>query len=87
LAFSRQSVWGTSAQNAEKLNAAFNQCQRVILIFSVNGSGHMQGFAEMKSEVGSVDFDGWANASSKSLGGNFTVDWIKMCEPLHVVCV
>ena len=37
--------------NEEKLNAAFRAGSTVLLVFSVNGSGHFQGFAKMVTLV------------------------------------
>ena len=37
--------------NEEKLNAAFRAGSTVLLVFSVNMSGHFQGYAKMQSMV------------------------------------
>ena len=40
-------VWATQAHNELKLNAAYISRDEVRLIFSVNNSGHFQGYAKM----------------------------------------
>ncbi|RUS29726.1 hypothetical protein BC938DRAFT_480315 [Jimgerdemannia flammicorona] len=52
----------------------------VILIFSVNGSQHFQGYATMTSGVGAVKYDKWTNISESSLGGTFRVRWLKIAN-------
>ena len=40
-------VWATQPHNEPVLGDAFAAADRVLLIFSVNGSGHFQGYARM----------------------------------------
>ncbi|XP_048584251.1 3'-5' RNA helicase YTHDC2 [Nematostella vectensis] len=66
-------IWATTIANEKKLNRAFKESKKVVLIFSVQGSGHFQGVAHMTSPIGrekSPEF------GSSSLGGVFTVEWI-----------
>ncbi|CAH1795870.1 unnamed protein product [Owenia fusiformis] len=67
-------IWATTASNERKLNKAFKDGKTVYLIFSVQGSGHFQGFAKMTSLIGkekSPDF------GAPGLGGCFGIDWVK----------
>lgn len=52
-------VWASQPHNDEKLNAAFSEAESVILFFSVNMSGHYQGYARMASM-----------ANRRQVGGN-----------------
>ncbi|CAH1253699.1 YTHDC2 [Branchiostoma lanceolatum] len=69
-----QSIWATTPSNEKKLNKAFKDCQNVYLVFSVQGSGHFQGYARM---VSSISKDKVPEFSSASLGGAFRIEWIK----------
>ncbi|KAL4228088.1 3'-5' RNA helicase ythdc2 [Mactra antiquata] len=65
-------AWATSKTNEQKLNKAFLSGDTVYLIYSIQGSGHFQGYATMSSCIGtdkSTDYNGQ--------GGVFSVDWIK----------
>ncbi|XP_045156414.2 3'-5' RNA helicase YTHDC2-like [Mercenaria mercenaria] len=65
-------AWATSKANEQRLNKAFQEGSTVYLIYSIQGSGHFQGYAIMSSCVGaerSSDYNGQ--------GGVFSVDWIK----------
>ncbi|XP_015747308.1 PREDICTED: YTH domain-containing protein 1-like [Acropora digitifera] len=67
-------IWATTLANEKKLNRAFKETKLVVLIFSVQGSGHFQGYAHMTSVIGkekSPEF------GSTSLSGVFSVEWIK----------
>ena len=46
----------------------------VFLIFSVQGSGHFQGYAKMKNKVGN---DRCKDFTGTGLGCTFPVEWIK----------
>ncbi|KAI8480782.1 3'-5' RNA helicase ythdc2 [Branchiostoma belcheri] len=69
-----QGIWATTPSNEKKLNKAFKDCQNVYLVFSVQGSGHFQGYARMAS---SISKDKVPEFSSASLGGAFQIEWIK----------
>merc|ERR1711907_919781 len=47
-----QNVWATQRRNEARLNHAFHNKERVLLIFSVNESKAFQGFARMLSPTG-----------------------------------
>ncbi|CAL5221193.1 g3341 [Coccomyxa viridis] len=67
-------IWATQKHNEEKLNEAFAQKCGVYLIFSVNMSGHFQGYARMMSYVSRQQTSGvWEGGAS--VGGTFKVDW------------
>ncbi|XP_021236431.1 probable ATP-dependent RNA helicase YTHDC2 isoform X1 [Numida meleagris] len=67
-------IWSTTPSNEQKLNRAFWESSLVYLIFSVQGSGHFQGFARMSSEIGCEQSQCWGSAG---LGGVFKVEWIR----------
>uniref|UniRef100_W5KNU3 RNA helicase n=1 Tax=Astyanax mexicanus TaxID=7994 RepID=W5KNU3_ASTMX len=69
----QRSIWSTTPNNEHKLNRAFQESSMVFLIFSVQGSGHFQGYARMSSEIGLERCQDWG---SSGLGGVFRVEWI-----------
>ncbi|KAG8456301.1 hypothetical protein GDO86_002185 [Hymenochirus boettgeri] len=70
----QKGIWSTTPSNERKLNRAFWESHVVYLVFSVQGSGHFQGFARMTSEIGQEKCQDWG---STSLGGVFKVEWIR----------
>ncbi|XP_072272182.1 3'-5' RNA helicase YTHDC2 isoform X2 [Pyxicephalus adspersus] len=70
----QKGIWSTTPSNERKLNRAFWESSKVYLVFSVQGSGHFQGFAKMLSEIGREKSQDWG---STSLGGVFKVEWIR----------
>ncbi|XP_061875352.1 3'-5' RNA helicase YTHDC2 isoform X2 [Colius striatus] len=70
----QKGIWSTTPSNERKLNRAFWESRMVYLIFSVQGSGHFQGFARMASEIGCEKSQDWGSAG---LGGVFKVEWIR----------
>ncbi|KFP71342.1 putative ATP-dependent RNA helicase YTHDC2, partial [Acanthisitta chloris] len=70
----QKGMWSTTPSNERKLNSAFWESSRVYLIFSVQGSGHFQGFARMCSDIGCEKSQDWGSAS---FGGVFQVEWIR----------
>ncbi|XP_025915664.1 3'-5' RNA helicase YTHDC2 isoform X4 [Apteryx rowi] len=77
----QKGIWSTTPSNERKLNRAFWESSMVYLIFSVQGSGHFQGFARMSSEIGREKSQDWG---STGLGGVFKVEWIrKESLPFH----
>ncbi|OCU02238.1 3'-5' RNA helicase YTHDC2 [Xenopus laevis] len=70
----QKGIWSTTPSNERKLNRAFWESSTVYLVFSVQGSGHFQGFARMTSEIGREKSQDWG---STSLGGVFKVEWIR----------
>nr|XP_014346728.1 PREDICTED: probable ATP-dependent RNA helicase YTHDC2 isoform X2 [Latimeria chalumnae] len=70
----QKGIWSTTPSNERKLNRAFWESSVVYLVFSVQGSGHFQGFARMASEIGRERSQEWG---STGLGGVFRVEWIR----------
>ncbi|XP_057259847.1 3'-5' RNA helicase YTHDC2 isoform X1 [Pezoporus wallicus] len=70
----QKGIWSTTPSNERKLNRAFWESSMVYLIFSVQGSGHFQGFARMASEIGCEKSQDWGSAG---FGGVFKVEWIR----------
>uniref|UniRef100_A0A7N0RE21 Uncharacterized protein n=1 Tax=Kalanchoe fedtschenkoi TaxID=63787 RepID=A0A7N0RE21_KALFE len=77
-----QGVWATHKSNEPKLNEAFDSVENVILIFSVNRTGHFQGCAMMTSKIGGfVGGGNWKFAHGTApYGRNFSIKWLKLCE-------
>ncbi|KAL2620215.1 hypothetical protein R1flu_000420 [Riccia fluitans] len=75
-------LWATHRNNESKLNEAFDTCDHVILIFSVNETRHFQGCARMMSKIGVVaGGGGWKYAHGTAhYGRNFRLKWFKLCE-------
>ncbi|XP_062334436.1 3'-5' RNA helicase YTHDC2 isoform X1 [Osmerus eperlanus] len=69
----QRGIWSTTPSNELKLNKAFMDSSQVFLIFSVQGSGHFQGYARMTSVIGQECCQDWG---STGLGGVFCVEWI-----------
>jgi len=84
-------VWATPRQNEEKFNKALYHAPYVVLIFSVQNSGHFQGYAKMLTPVGSSRnnriFTGYESR-------HFEIRWLrledvpfsevsKICNPLN----
>eukprot|EP00971_Amphidinium_carterae_P129938 2574019-Amphidinium_carterae.1 len=69
------SVWATPQANEEKFNKALFHSSYVVLIFSVQQSGHFQGYAKMLSPVGSARknriFPGFE-------GRHFDIRWLRL---------
>lgn len=78
----QRGIWATHRNNEGKLNEAFDSCDNVILVFSVNGTRHFQGCARMTSKIGGVvGGAGWKYANGTShYGRNFRLKWLKLCE-------
>lgn len=75
-------MWATHRNNEAKLNEAFESCDNVILLFSVNETGHFQGCARMMSKIGVISGGGsWKYADGNARHGrNFLLKWLKLCE-------
>ncbi|XP_034047713.1 3'-5' RNA helicase YTHDC2 [Thalassophryne amazonica] len=77
----QKGIWSTTPSNEPKLNKAFLENNVIILIFSVQGSGHFQGYARMMSSISQESCDDWGFIG---LGGVFSVEWIrKESLPFH----
>ncbi|XP_030916425.1 3'-5' RNA helicase YTHDC2-like [Geospiza fortis] len=70
----QKGIWSTMPSNEQKLNGAFWKSSMVYLVFSVQGSGHFQGFARMCSSIGFEKSQDWGSAG---FGGVFKVEWIR----------
>eukprot|EP00898_Chlorokybus_atmophyticus_P004665 jgi/Chlat1/519/Chrsp103S00992 len=76
-------IWATQKVNEAKLNEAFNSSDQVLLVFSVNGSGHFQGFARMTSPIGRKAHSVWSggdHGGAKPWGASFGVEWIRLYD-------
>lgn len=74
----RDSVWATTQRNEDKLNRAFEECDQVVLIFSVNHSGHFQGYAVMTSAIDAARPTVWMPEGPPKpsfTGGMFHIKW------------
>ncbi|XP_053726365.1 3'-5' RNA helicase YTHDC2 isoform X1 [Synchiropus splendidus] len=70
----QKGIWSTTPNNETKLVKAFQKNHPVILFFSVQSSGHFQGYARMTS---TVTWDSCHDWGFTGLGGVFKVEWIK----------
>ncbi|XP_059214340.1 3'-5' RNA helicase YTHDC2 isoform X2 [Centropristis striata] len=68
----QKGIWSTTPSNETKLNKAFLETNLIILIFSVQGSGHFQGYARMTSVISQESCHDWG---FMGLGGVFSVEW------------
>ncbi|EWM27410.1 Zinc finger, CCCH-type [Nannochloropsis gaditana] len=80
----RRGVWRTHRNNERTLNEAFRTCDKVVLFYSVNESGHWQGAAVMTSPIRSQQQpphlpplqmlqhhqDGWT--------AEFSLEWLRL---------
>ncbi|XP_038589485.1 3'-5' RNA helicase YTHDC2 isoform X1 [Micropterus salmoides] len=69
----QKGIWSTTPSNEAKLTKAFLEDNLIILIFSVQGSGHFQGYARMTSVNSRESCQDWG---FMGLGGVFSVEWI-----------
>eukprot|EP00245_Coleochaete_scutata_P014618 TRINITY_DN629_c0_g1_i8.p1 TRINITY_DN629_c0_g1~~TRINITY_DN629_c0_g1_i8.p1 ORF type:complete len:917 (-),score=153.42 TRINITY_DN629_c0_g1_i8:1669-4419(-) len=74
--------WATQAMNEPKLNEAYDTAENVVLIFSVNMSGHFQGYARMMSPIGRRRANIWneSNDGGAPWGGLFSVQWERLYD-------
>ncbi|XP_056289320.1 3'-5' RNA helicase YTHDC2 isoform X2 [Pseudoliparis swirei] len=75
----QKGIWSTTPSNEAKLTKAFLENSAIILVFSVQGSGHFQGYARLTSVVSQESGQDWG---FMGLGGVFSVEWIHK-ESLH----
>lgn len=73
-------IWATQVMNEPILEEAFQNSERVILIFSVNMSGYFQGYAQMMSPVGWKRENVWneTNNGTNPWGRTFKVRWLRL---------
>ncbi|KAM9338343.1 3'-5' RNA helicase YTHDC2 [Symphorus nematophorus] len=77
----QKGIWSTTPSNEAKLTKAFLEKNLIILIFSVQGSGHFQGYARMASVISLESCQDW---DFMGLGGVFNVEWLhKESLPFH----
>ncbi|XP_067339375.1 3'-5' RNA helicase YTHDC2 isoform X2 [Channa argus] len=69
----QKGIWSTTPSNESKLTKAFLENDFIILIFSVQGSGHFQGYARMASDISQESCQDWG---FMGLGGIFSLEWI-----------
>lgn len=69
----QKGIWSTTPSNETKLTKAFLENNLIILVFSVQGSGHFQGYARMTSAISQESCQDWG---FMGLGGVFSVEWI-----------
>lgn len=70
----QRGIWSTTPNNEHKLTRAFQESSAVFLVFSVQGSGHFQGYARMTSSISGERCLDWG---SVGLGGVFGVEWVR----------
>lgn len=73
----QHNVWATQRKNEQKFNDAFRSGAPVILAFTVNKSGHFQGYARMRGLTGRAKspedpFNGF--------GRLFDVEWLRLTD-------
>lgn len=68
-----RNIWATTKGNEKRLRHAYNTCDEVFLIFSIQGSGHFQGVAKMMTTITDNQCEDFGSAN---LGGVFEIDWI-----------
>ncbi|XP_072310125.1 3'-5' RNA helicase YTHDC2 isoform X2 [Eucyclogobius newberryi] len=69
----QKGIWSTTPCNESKLSKAYLENKLIVLIFSVQGSGHFQGYARMTSAINKESCQDWG---LMGLGGVFSVEWI-----------
>ena len=75
----KNSIWATTIPNQKKLNDAFSK-NKVILIFSANGTQSFQGYGIMTSYSSDRPSNNWQVENHIKLGGDFTVIWLCFCS-------
>lgn len=80
----RHSMWATQRKNETNLDNAFRYSPAAILVFSVQGSNAFQGYARMRSPVGSPYTRG-VDPFNK-FGRLFDIEWLRLHDlPYHEV--
>ncbi len=74
-------MWATQPHNEEKLNEAYATSDDVVLVFSVNGSGHFQGYARMAGPIKQEKAAIWEGDAN--VGGPFRVEWVQRVDLPH----
>ncbi|KAI9675519.1 MAG: hypothetical protein M1829_003323 [Trizodia sp. TS-e1964] len=73
-------IWATQEKNAELFSEAYQTCQHVILIFSINKSTAFQGYARMASAPGTAEVPSWSKHLLWKSSGPFHIEWITIAE-------
>jgi hypothetical protein len=77
--------WATSKLNQKKILDNFKS-NFIILIFSVNKSRCIQGYALVLSNITEIETDIWILDKKFELGGSFDVKWLCKCDyPLQLL--
>ncbi|KAK0742386.1 YT521-B-like domain-containing protein [Apiosordaria backusii] len=70
-------IWTTQAKNRSAFTEAFEQCKNVILFFSINQSGHFQGYARMLSPPSKkIPRPWWMKALPWGASEPFRLEWL-----------
>lgn len=70
----QKGIWSTTPRNESRFSKAYLANKLIILIFSVQGSGHFQGYARMTSVISKQRCQDLED--DMGLGGVFTVEWL-----------
>ncbi|GMH09458.1 hypothetical protein Nepgr_011299 [Nepenthes gracilis] len=79
-------IWATQVMNEPILEEAFDNSDRVILVFSVNMSGFFQGYAQMMSSVSCRRDNVWSQGTggNNPWGRSFEIKWLRLNSlPFH----
>ncbi|KAK0672037.1 YT521-B-like domain-containing protein [Cercophora samala] len=70
-------IWTTQAKNSATFTEAFKQCKNVILFFSINQSGHFQGYARMTSAPSrKIPSPWWMKSLPWGTSEPFRLEWL-----------
>ncbi|KAK4180306.1 YT521-B-like domain-containing protein [Triangularia setosa] len=70
-------IWTTQAKNSSTFTDAFEQCKNVILFFSINQSGHFQGYARMLSAPSKkIPHSWWMKSLPWGSSEPFRLEWL-----------
>ncbi|XP_066993237.2 3'-5' RNA helicase YTHDC2 [Anabrus simplex] len=73
-------VWAFTPSTERKVTRVFKEAKRVMLVFSVQGSGHFQGYARLNSDKPEVKADGSENCADlggPNLSAPLPIEWLK----------
>lgn len=80
----RMKKWATTINNERKLTEAYNAGKAVFFLFTTSKSMSFQGLAQMWSAPEAVqDKSIWKNVEKISLGGNFSIRWVRDGEAMY----
>ncbi|CAG2063628.1 unnamed protein product, partial [Timema podura] len=69
-------VWAFTPNTERKLIRLFKEGKRVVLVFSVQGSGHFQGFAHLSGDK-AQPLDPTSDLTGPNLSAPLPVEWVK----------